>query len=424
MRLPISNAVLFLILCGTIVCAQSANQAAPLSGLDILQQAGRRYAQAKSYRIEAIEESTTSSDLQRSWQKTLLTAAEEANGRYRYEGHSAFGSAARISDGTTIWTYHFEENSYTKRSISAQKLTVFPMSEMPAWRAQNLRKELAELATHYNSAERLPDTVLEINGRDIPCYVVRATSKDMKRSLPNQSAEKTFWIDKTQGTLLRSLDDKHSYLAAGPARIPLRDEVKMTYTAVELDEPIVESLFTFTPSPDAKLFENFPDTRGSGGGVSLLGRTVPDLQLKSPDGRIISMDSFRGKPVLLDVWATWCGPCVQSLQQLAAIYQETKDKGLVFLTFDTDEESKTAADFLNKRGYTWPNFHDDGAASDALSVTGVPRTLLIDAKGKVVLDKIGVADNDLRSEIAKLGPEFASVAPKPEPVPCGTLSRN
>lgn len=133
---------------------------------------------------------------------------------------------------------------------------------------------------------------------------------------------------------------------------------------------------------------------------------------------MVSLDSFRGKPVLLDVWATWCPPCAKELAPLSRIYEEGKNKGLVFLTIDQDEEAGTASAFLSKNGYTWPNFHDDGDANVILRSSGIPRTILVDREGKVVFDEMSSNESELRSAIAKLGPQYASLAPKPQPPAC------
>ena len=160
-------------------------------GLAILEQVSRHYADAKSYRIESVEELTTTNDFERDWQKTVLTAAEAPSNHYRYEGHSNMGSAMRVSDGATVWTYHIDEHAYTKTDASAKP----PKNRVPlAWseaallRAGTLRKQLGDFATHYKAAERLPDTTLAFNGQEIPCYVVRVKSDDMKRALPNHSS--------------------------------------------------------------------------------------------------------------------------------------------------------------------------------------------------------------------------------------------
>ena len=400
--------------------AQASSPSDSPSGLAILQQVSRHYADAKSYRIESVEELTTTNAFERDWHKTLVTAAEAPGNRYRYEGHSNAGGSLRVSDGATIWTYHIDEGTFTRTDASAKpsvNRTPLAWSEAPLLRAQTLRKQLADFASHYNSAERLPDATLDMNGLEIPCYVVRVKSGDMKRALPNHSSDQTLWIDKIRGTILKSLDHTH-ILTAGAARIPTDMEVTITYPVAELDAPMPDTLFTFTPPPDAKLLESFPNPLNNGGGVDFTGRTLPSLKLKSGDGKLTSLDSFRGRPVFIDVWATWCGPCVASLPRLAQLYQETKDKGLAFLTIDTDEDARTSAALLAKHGYTWPNFHDDGNAASALGVTGIPRTLLVDTHGTVVFDRMAFGEDELRSEIAKLGPEFAALAPKVPQAPC------
>ena len=130
------------------------------------------------------------------------------------------------------------------------------------------------------------------------------------------------------------------------------------------------------------------------------------------------IDSFRGKPILIDLWATWCSPCVEALPKLKQIYQDAKDKGLVFISLDRDEEPKVALNYLSQGGYRWQNFHDDGDVAKFLGESGIPRTLLVDAQGKVVFDKVAFDEDELRDEIAKLGPEYASVGKKAACAPC------
>ncbi len=149
----------------------------------------------------------------------------------------------------------------------------------------------------------------------------------------------------------------------------------------------------------------------------MTGEQVPPFTLTSADGNTITVESFRGKPVLIDFWATWCAPCVTSLPRIAQIYEETKGKGLIVISVDRDEEAKTAADFLAKKGYTWPNFHDNGEMEKLVGSSGIPRTMLIDGGGKIVYD--GPMDEDeLRNEIAKLGPQYASFRSNSSQAPC------
>jgi hypothetical protein len=91
---------------------------------------------------------------------------------------------------------------------------------------------------------------------------------------------------------------------------------------------------------------------------------------------------------------------------------------LIVISVDSDEEAKTAADFLTKKGYTWPNFHDDGGIEELIGSSGIPRAMLIDGGGKILYD--GRDEDELRNEIAKLGPEYASLRSNPRQAPCRT----
>ena len=149
--------------------------------------------------------------------------------------------------------------------------------------------------------------------------------------------------------------------------------------------------------------------------IDMTGQDAPDVQLVAADGTSVPLSSYRGKPVLLDFWATWCKPCVESLPKLAELSKETAPKGIVLLGVDEDREDKKASDFLAGHNYSWPNTHDDGSIHEAFNRVGLPLIVLIDAQGKVVYYKGGEDDYGLRAAIAALGPQYASLAPAPKP---------
>jgi thiol-disulfide isomerase/thioredoxin len=399
--------------------AQNLATGTPLSGLELLKQVASGYKEAKSYDIASVEERTSSNELSHTWQKTMLTAALAPGGRFHYEGHSSSGSAMKVADGKTVWSYRVDEHRYTaKPSNAATKQTMIVMSEYAMSSAENLRDNLAALAKGLKSANRLPDATIKVNGSKIRCLVVRIQASDEKRASPGYSFDKTIWIDKTHLTLVKTTEHAHTYLISGASRIPLEEQITTLFTRAELNALPDENLFNFVPPSDAKLMKDFPDPSKDYGDVSMTGLEAPPLKLKSVDGKVITLDSFRGKPVILDFWATWCGPCVDALSRLAQIEKEAKDKGLVLLTVDQDEEADTAIKFLKQKGYTWSNFHDgDGEIENLAGSTGIPRTMLIDPQGKIVYDAVGTDEDALRTEITKLGPEYSALAPKPKPVP-------
>jgi hypothetical protein len=104
------------------------------------------------------------------------------------------------------------------------------------------------------------------------------------------------------------------------------------------------------------------------------------------------------------------------MPKLAEICKKGKEKGLVLLTVYQDEDASKAANFLAAKGYTWPNFHDgDGAIEKLIGSIGIPRTVLLEGTGQIVYDASGLDENRLRLHLARLGPEFQVLLPKPSP---------
>lgn len=400
--------------------AQSPDTPAP-DGLAILQQMSEHYANAGSWYIAATEERTSKTEYSNEWSKTTMVAASSGN-RYHYEGHSEYGSALDISDGKTAWRLRPEEHTYTEEPASAtgyQPPKVQQMNEGAAWQAWRLCKELVDFSKHYSSADRLPDAVLFQDGIAIPSYVVHVKTAQRKGpKTDTYSLEETLWIDKTTWAARKTVAHENTFIEEGSARIPLVQDTVTTYGTAQLNTAVPEALFQFAPPQDARLVAKFSDTPGA----NLTGEAAPEVQLVAADGRMVPLSSYRGKPVLLDFWATWCGPCRAGLPRLAKLQQEAAPKGLVMLSVDMDEEAKTATDFLSQHHYTWPNTHDDGKIGDAFNRGGIPLTVLIDAQGKIVLYQNGDYGNDdaLRKVLAGLGPQFTGLDTEP---PCQTASR-
>ena len=419
--LPLAPAAL--LLSAVFVFPQQNPSTASSDGLDVLKRVAQHYADAKTYRIESTEERTETTQYSHRWNKTILIAAEASGNRYYFEGRGEMGSAIKVSNGATMWKYRADQHRYTAKPFSAptdNRPEPIAMSEMAEVEAGNLRRNLARLDEHFKSAERLTDAELTLDGRPIQCEVVRVRTSDQKRSNPDYQFERTIWIDKGHDTVVKTLEHAHTFMFGGGGRVPIEQEITTTYSNTALDSDSSDALFTFSPPPDAGLIPDFPSPMDEAFDDSMAGNPIPALRFRSSDGKVTSIESFHGKPVLLDFWATWCGPCVASMPKLAEIYKEGKDKGLVLLSVDQDEDASKAADFMAKKGYPWPNFHDgDGEIETLMGSSGIPRIVLVDAKGQIVYDGAGSDENRLRTHIAELGPEFKDLAPKPgQSQPC------
>lgn len=120
---------------------------------------------------------------------------------------------------------------------------------------------------------------------------------------------------------------------------------------------------------------------------------APDFALRTPDGRTLTLSTFRGRIVLLNFWATWCAPCRVEMPSMERLHQDFKDVGLVILAVDLDESPKLVAKFTQDFRLTFPALLDTGSrVASRYEVRGLPTTILIDRRGRVVGTAIGPRD--------------------------------
>ncbi len=121
-----------------------------------------------------------------------------------------------------------------------------------------------------------------------------------------------------------------------------------------------------------------------------LPKTAPGFQLKDLNGQLASESQFRGKPVLLNFWASWCQPCRDEMPFLQQVYNLYKDKGLVFYEIDEGETPDAINKFFKDNALSMPVLIDsDKSVGQSYQITGVPETFLIDKNGIIRKWQIG-----------------------------------
>jgi thiol-disulfide isomerase/thioredoxin len=130
--------------------------------------------------------------------------------------------------------------------------------------------------------------------------------------------------------------------------------------------------------------------RANGLQSPLVGKPAPDFQLKLLDGTAFHLSDHKGKTVVLDFWATWCGPCVQAMPVLEQTVADFKDQGVELIAVNMQEDAKTIGRFL-ERTELQPTvaLDTDGVAAQKYAVSAIPQTVIIDASGKVTRLFIG-----------------------------------
>ncbi|MBO4548899.1 MAG: TlpA family protein disulfide reductase [Abditibacteriota bacterium] len=124
---------------------------------------------------------------------------------------------------------------------------------------------------------------------------------------------------------------------------------------------------------------------------------APDFTVTGQNGDKVSFSSMLGKPVIVNIWATWCGPCKMELPDFQEASQKYSDR-ITFMMVNLtsgDETVDTVRKFLRENSYTFPVYFDTEQSADgAYQVTGIPTTIFIDAEGNIVSKQIGMLDRE------------------------------
>lgn len=123
------------------------------------------------------------------------------------------------------------------------------------------------------------------------------------------------------------------------------------------------------------------------------GLTDYDWTLRRLDGAELSLEQFRGQVVFLNVWATWCGPCVAEMPSIEALYKSLPREGVAFLLI-SDENADTVQRFVEKHGLTTPVYLTAVDVPEPFATRGIPATFVVDRQGNVVHKRVGGAEWD------------------------------
>jgi thiol-disulfide isomerase/thioredoxin len=134
----------------------------------------------------------------------------------------------------------------------------------------------------------------------------------------------------------------------------------------------------------------------------MIGGIAPDIKLNGPDGKPVSLSSLRGKVVLIDFWASWCGPCRRENPNVVKMYQKYKDQGFEIFGVSLDNDANRWKGAIQTDGLTW--FHGSdlmgwkSKPAQMYQVHSIPATFLLDKQGKIIAK--GLRGAELEAAVA------------------------
>jgi len=139
-----------------------------------------------------------------------------------------------------------------------------------------------------------------------------------------------------------------------------------------------------------------------------IGAMAPEFAFKDPEGETHALKDYRGKVVVLDFWATWCGPCRKVMPQMQELHEQYEDQGVVVIGMNVNE-NKDAAAFMKEQGYDYKLLLNAESSIQDYGVRGIPAFFVIAPDGKLAWSGSGSGANTHKNLVRAVKRELAKI---------------
>ena len=351
----------------------------------LLHRAAENYRSAEAYLFIANEATVTSAGLQRKETASTVLTAKDGDGRTRVEIDDGSRGGVAVDDGSKRWLYIPRMEKFAElppQQATGEEQTV-PGLDFAVLVKRYLDR-YSTLDQRILNAKIVGEETLSTQFGDIECDIV-AVSYSPPPGLREGAIERQYWIARKAHVVLREHSVASMLQPNSSNRVQVTQDVN--FQGAKIGGTIDDQIFRFVPPPGARQVESFREDTPGGDQVD---RQAPDFTLEDiRTGEPVHLSELRGKVVLLEFWATWCGPCRYDMPYVQQLYDEHKDKGLEVYGINSEVHTR-AINYLSAAGLTFPTLHDERMRVAMLyQVQALPAFVIVDRQGRIASYMIG-----------------------------------